>query len=361
MNDRLGRFGPKELFSVTTICTLLFGCFSTDETALYDRGNQLHFATLTALLAAILLLRGMLRVLERKKAPSLGALLSVLPRPVAALASGSLSLAMLLAAALPGLRFLRAMTDFIYIDAAPAAILLYCVPCLVLLPFWGMETLSRTGRVLLPLTLLVTLIGLGSDVPLYRAERLFPLFTSVPTLLRQSVTSLLRFVPVVLLLLTVSRGAQGFSHVRRYGTLGLLLGGLLTVAAELCLGMSYRYTELSKLSAPLYRLMVEIDTDNASVRLDRVVLFAWTMAALFASACAIYGASLLLSESLTVRDVRPLCVLLGCAVGVAVLLLRTVDERGVPVQQWLHPIGCGLCTLPLAFPLIPGRKPPCAA
>ncbi|MBR0081331.1 MAG: GerAB/ArcD/ProY family transporter [Clostridia bacterium] len=360
MNDRLGRFGPRELFSLSTICTLLFGCFSTDESGLYDTGNQLHFATLTALLLSVLLLYGCIAGLRRAGADSLGALLRRMPRFWGILTAAALTLALLLAAALPGLRFLRALTGFIYIDANPMRILLYCVPCLVLLSALGMETLCRTGRILLPITLFVTLIGLGSDIPLYRLYRLFPLFTSGEKLLRQSLVSLLRFVPVVLILLTTARGAQGWEHVRRAGTMGLLLGGALTILAEICLGLSYRYTELRELSAPLYRLMVEIDTDNASVRLDRVVLFVWTMAALFASACAVYAASLLLSETAGVRDVRPIAVLLSAVTGTAVLLLRRADDLGIPALFWVHRIGCAFAVLPLAAPM-PGRKRRCAA
>lgn len=360
MNDRLGRFGPRELFALTTICTLMYGCFSTDETAAYDGGNQLHFATLLALLLALGLLRLLIAALRRTGTGSLGDALHRLPGPLGLLCAALFSLGMLIAAALPGVRFLRAMTDFIYIDATPAAVLLYCVPCLALLAALGMETLARTGRVLLPITLLVTAVGLGSDVPLYRVYRLFPLFTSAEKLLRQGTVSLFRFVPVVLLLLSTARGAQGSEYVWRAGRNGLLLGGALTVCAELCLGLSYRYTELQSLSAPLYRLMVEIDTDNASVRLDRVVLFAWTMAALFASACAVYAAALQLCETADVGDVRPVAVLMACATVTGVLLIRRLDDRGAPILFWLQRGGLALVTAPLVA-LIGRRRSACAA
>ena len=242
MNDRLGRFGKWELFSLTAVCTIIFGCFSTDESGAYDQGNQLHFATLLALLVSLLLFEFCLSGLKKSGCKSLGELLH--RQRFGVVFAIAIALSLLCSAALPGVRFIRAMTGFIYTDADPAVIVLWCLPCLALLGVLGMETLCRTGRILLPVTLLVTLIGLGSDIPLYRLYRLFPIYTSTVTLLRQSAVSMLRFLPMVWLLLTTAHGAQGLEHVRFAGRWGLLLGGIVTIIAELCVGMSYRYTEL---------------------------------------------------------------------------------------------------------------------
>lgn len=345
MNDRLGRFGKTELLSATTVCTLIFGCFSTDETDAYAHGNQLHFATLLALLLTLLVFEYALHCLEKSGCRSLGKLLS--GQRFGSLFSVLIACSLFLAAVLPGVRFVRAMTGFIYTDAEPERIILYCLPCIILLAVLGMETLARTGRILLPITLLVTLVGLGSDVPLYRIYRLFPIYTSTVTLIEQTTVSLLRFMPVVWILLIAAGGAQGIQNVRFAGRWGLLIGGTVTLAAEVCVALSYRYTELMKLSAPLYRLMIEIDTDNAAVRLDRVVLFAWTMAAMFASSMSVYAASLLLIETFRVRDVRPIGVLLAACVGTAVAVFRGAEALAVPALYWAHRIGAVACTLPV--------------
>lgn len=355
MNDRLGRFGRRELTALTAICTLIFGCFSTEESGIFDTGNRLHFATLIALFVSVTVLRLAANALERAGADSLGGRLALFPKPVCGAACVFGVSALLLGATLPGMRFIRAMTDFIYVEAEPARIALYCVPCLAALSMLGMETLTRTARVLLPLTLAAAAFGLGSDVPLYRFYRLYPLLSDGMRLVQQSAVSLLRFLPVVLLLLSCARGAQGWRNVRRAGTVGMLLGGALTVVAELCLGMSYRYTELRELSAPLYRLMLEIDTDNASVRLDRVVLFVWTMAALFASACAVYGAALLTVECFSLRDVRPFAMLFAAAVVTAALVLREADDLGRKLP-YLRPAGCAAALIPLAALLMRRRN-----
>ena len=325
MNDRLGRFGRRELTALTAICTLIFGCFSTEESGIFDMGNRLHFATLIALFVSVTVLRLAANALERAGADSLGGRLALFPKPVCGAACVFGVSALLLGATLPGMRFIRAMTDFIYVEAEPARIALYCVPCLAALSMLGMETLTRTARVLLPLTLAAAVFGLGSDVPLYRFYRLYPLLSDGMRLVQQSAVSLLRFLPVVLLV------------------------------AELCLGMSYRYTELRELSAPLYRLMLEIDTDNASVRLDRVVLFVWTMAALFASACAVYGAALLTVECFSLRDVRPFAMLFAAAVVTAALVLREADDLGRKLP-YLRPAGCAAALIPLAALLMRRRN-----
>ncbi len=357
MNDRLGRFGPRELFAVTAVCTLVLGCFSIRDPGSFRDGNVSYFATVIALLLSVLLLRLGIDALKRGGFDGLGDRFRGLPKPIGILLAACSALSMLLAAVLPGACFLRALTDFIYVEATPARIVLYCVPCLAILAALGMETLARTGRVLLPITLVILAVGLGSDVPLYRAYRLFPLLTDMRHLLFESMQSLLRFLPVVLLLLVTAPGAQGWRYVQRAGTRGMLLGGALTVLAEVCLALSYRYTELTTLSSPLYRLVVEIDADNAAVRFDRIALFAWTMAALFGSGCMVYGASLLLAKTCSVRDIRPVAVLLAAAAATAVLLLRALYDAGWQVASLIGTAGAALSVLPLSGLL--GRRNRC--
>ncbi|MBR3270828.1 MAG: GerAB/ArcD/ProY family transporter [Clostridia bacterium] len=363
MNDRLGRFGRQELTAAATLLTVVCGCFSMDEAAFYRDGNVRHFATAASLLFAWLLLEIAVRRLRGMGADSLGGLLRRLPAflslPVSLLLFGAL----LLAAALPTARFLRALSSFIYIEATPAALLVYLWPCAALLALFGMETLTRTARVLLPLVLLAALTGLASDAPYYRAYRLFPLWPDGHVWLRQSVVSLLRFVPTVLMLLATARGAQGWKNVLSAGRRGLWLGGLVTLTAEVCLGLCYRYTELRSLSAPLFRLLIEIEADNASVRLDRVVLFVWTMADVYAASLAVYAAELLTAEAQGVRDVRPLAALgAGLAMATA-LLLCEAERRGTGALPLLYRFGWAAALLPLLAGLAAGqrRNKPCGA
>ena len=346
MNDRLGRFGRAELTAAMALSTIAFGCFSMDEAAFYRHGNVRCWATLFALLFTWLLLEASVRRLHKTQADSLGAYLAALPRRAALPLSLLLGLFLLLAAALPAARFLRALSDFIYIDARPEALLLYLWPCAALTALFGMESLTRTARVLLPLVLLAALLGLLSDARCYRVYRLFPLRPDTGELLRQGAASLLRFVPTVLLLLITARGAQGYRNVLSAGRRGLWLGGAVTLAAELCLGLCYRYTELRSLSAPLFRLLAEIDTDNASIRLDRIVLFVWTMAGTYAAALAVYAAALLLAETNGVKDVRPLAMLGTGLSMMGALLLCKIEARGVSALPVLYRFGW-TATLPL--------------
>ncbi len=359
MNDRLGRFGRAELTAAATLATVAFGCFSTDEAAFYRQGNVRCPATALALLFAWLLLEASVRRLQKAKADSIGAYLASLPRWVALPLSLTLCLLLLLAAALPAARLLRALSDFIYIDARLEALLLYLWPCAALSALLGMETLTRTARVLLPLVLTAALLGLLSDARYYRVYRLFPLRPDAGELLRQSAASLLRFVPVVLVLLSTARGAQGRRNVLSAGRRGLWLGGAVTLAAELCLGLCYRFSELRSLSAPLFRLLTEIDIDNASIRLDRIVLFVWTMAGTYAAALAIYAAALLPAEANGVKDVRPLAVLGAGLSMMGALLLCKAQARGVSALPVLYRFGWA-APLPLSgLWLKPGRNRKC--
>ncbi len=354
MNRRLGRFGQREMTACAALTALNCGCFSIDKRDLYRGGNILHFATLLSLFAAFLLLELLTHLLRKTGAKSLGALCRRLPVPVRAVSLLLWAATLLLTVMLPQVHFLQAMTGLLYPDAEPVVIALYLLPCLILPACLGMETLVRTSRVLLPVTVIAALLTLASYARHYRIERLVPFFTTGHALLGQSVISLLRFLPPVLILLSAAPGGQGLQHVRRACRTGLWIGGGLTVALELCLGLTYRYTELSEMEAPLYRLIAEIDTVSAAIRLDRILLFVWTTASMLVCACALYAASLLLSEVCDVGDIRPPAVLLGCASVFAALLLTHADG----VLRLLERYGWVIAVLPVPFclPLFSERR-----
>ena len=340
MNDRLGRFGQAELTAFVALLTLYFGCF-------VESGDRLPGSTLLALPVALLLSELLLRRMERTGMQSLGEWLAALPRPAAALLAAGLLLSVLLPVSRSLLHFFEAMTGLIYPDARGEVLYLYLWPCVAALSLLGMETLARCGRLLLVPVLLCAAVGLLSDLPVYRIERLLPLPS--PAMLPQLLPTLLQFVPVVPILLSIARGAQGLGYVRRAGRRGLLLGGAVTLLAELCLGLLYRADDLVRLSAPLYRLLLEIDTTSSAVRLDRVVLSVWTMAVLFGAAGAVYGMALLLVEALHGKDVRPFALLLSTVTLTFALLLHTLEPmRSAPIQtaRWL-------CLMPLLLDRVP--------
>lgn len=333
---RLGRFGPSELTAATALLVLISGCFTPIET---PPCTVSFAAAALAVPVAWALSELAFFALRRKGASSLGALLRTLPGALGVPLASLGTLALLGQTALCAARFLRALCEIVYPGATAAALALYLLPCAALLALLGMETLSRAGRVLLPLVLIAALVGLGSELGKYRVYRLFPLIDA-DSFGPGTVLGLFRYCPAMLLPLTVANGAQGLRHARSAARRGLWIGGGVGALAELSLCLAYRYAASETLSAPLLRLLIEINSRAAAVRLDRVVLSMWTMAGAYAAGLGVYGASLLSVDAFGVGDIRPVALLLAAlCVTAAVCLAEAAALARVPLAALAYAPG----------------------
>lgn len=350
MNHRVGRFGRQEAVSLTALSGVINGFFAVDNAAAFQHGNVQYLTSLLGAVFAWLLLEWTVYSMRRVGARTLHELLSALLGSVgASVASVVLLVALCLAAALPLLQLLIALSQFIFVDAEYVNILLYFLLPILLLVFFGMETLARMSRLFFPIVLIGTLFALLTGFPAYRTFRLYPLAFAPKTVLGQTLSATFRFVPSVLLLLIGADALQGLQNVRFCGRMGLGMAGGLVVLTKLCLGLSYAYSDLRGMSAPLYRLILEVRTEDPALRADRLIMFLWVMGGIVAAASYLYAASLLFVRSYRVGDVRPIGAILSCMTILAVLSVFCSMEETVSLLKGIYRYGWTLAVNPLVL------------
>lgn len=348
MNQKLGKFGRQEGIALVALSSASGGFFAVDNARIYQNGNVAYLAMMLAMLLTAVLTELVLWRMQRLGCQTLPELFCrVFPKIGKGLGLSLLPI-LLLGAALPLLQFLAALTQYIYVDFEYVNISLYFLPALLVLVLLGMETLARTARLLLPAVLAFTVFGLLTAIPAYQTFRLYPLPGKPVHLLSQALSMVLCFLPATLVLLCGGTALQGIRNVRFCCRTGLLIGGGISTLMRFCLGLSYSYADLRTISAPLYRLVMEVRTENPTLRADRVTMFVWIIGGLIAAAYCLHGASLLFISACQVRDIRPVGVLLVQTTVLIVLLLHCTLSRSIRGLQWVYANGGWFGIIPLS-------------
>ena len=352
MSLRLGRFGLQESASAVGLATLVSGTFSLNVGETFARGNVCYMATAAGALLGLGMLRLLGGAMGRLGCRDLGDLLSGGLGPLLAL---PLILSLVLAGALPLLRFAVAMERYIFVEADYVPIVLYLLAVLLLLVLSGMECVARMAKLLLIPGALALGLTLLLAAPAFRLSHLYPLFSpGFSAFWDQTREALLRFLPPGVALYVAGRGCQGQKHTVDGVRRGLLLGGAGATLMQLGLGLTFFGPDMAALSSPVFCMTMAARQERLGLRLDVLVLFLWVMTGLVAVAFYTYGASLLLCRVTGVEDIRPVGALLSLlAAGLA--LLFTFDAE--PVQslaRWIYRQGYLLLLVPLG--LVLGRS-----
>ncbi|MDD3401552.1 MAG: GerAB/ArcD/ProY family transporter [Eubacteriales bacterium] len=345
MNHREGKFGTQEAASITTIAVVISGIFSVDNSSTYKNGNMLYLASTIALVLAGLIFLLLVRAMNKQGASTLVELAS---RPFGVLISPLIIVALLIFAVFPLFRFLQIMIRFIFVEAEYIDIALYFLIAMVLVSSLGMEIIARSARVIVVIFLLAIAIALVIASPVYSAYHLYPLFSlGADEFMLQVASSTLRFLAPLIALLVINRGAHGTKSTKRAGLIALISGGVLTILSQLSLGLTHFHSNLADMSAPFYRLTMEVRYEAPALRTDKTLLFIWTVGAMLVAAYYVYCASLLLVRTYKVGDVRPVCAIFSCITICAMLLMHFDSAMIDSVVSWLYQWGWVILAAPL--------------
>lgn len=328
MNLREGRIGKQEAACTAAIAALISGMFSLNTQSAYQKGNSLYLSTILAALLSLAVFLFAADAMRRCGARELSGLFRMaFGRFFGRVAGVLTALSLLAAASLPLMRMLLILCRYIFVETEIPHVAAYFIPCLIVLTWFGFETLARTGKLFFVVTVLsfITVFWIAS--PAFETYRLFPLLgNGIPDMLWGAVRGMSRFLPALAALLICGEGVQGVDNASAAGCRAAVGGGVGAAASQVLLGMTYSYDELSGMHSPMYRLTMAVRTGSTYIRTDKVLLFFWTAASLLTSAFYTYAASLLYCRSASLRDIRP-AVLCGAAAVAALTLVSHMNFK----------------------------------
>ena len=350
MNLREGRIGTRETINVIGIALLINGMFSIDSAKAYANGNSTFISLPLALAlsgAAFLLICYAIRrsetvnlhtMLEYSFGKVIGKIITVLV---------CLSLVSLVYGPLVNiLDYLRIMTN----DASSTAVASFILPVMVALSWMGLETIGRTANCISLLFLLSIAVIIVVAADGYETHRLYPLIgNDVSDIAMFTSSGVFKFLPPLLLLLSLTGGTQGLGNAKRSGLIASLIAFVLITIIQLSIGLTYNYTELQRMSIPFSQ--ISMLTETLGIRFDRFASMIWLIGTILTCSFYIYGSSFLYAKCFNQRDIRPITICIGTA---AILVCTGSDnisktfESASGLINLIPDLGFAILLIPLA-------------
>ncbi len=324
MKLRQGRIGRQETLSAAAIATAASGIFTTDNGALYAKGNSAYLSTPFAAALALLAFLLVARAMQKAEKETLWELLQhgfggVIGR-VAAL---FYTIVLVFCAAALLSRFSLMLGRFVYPDASEWQVLVYPLAAAFTLAWLGLESLGRISRLFIWLALLAIVAALALAAYNYEPSRLAPfLGDGFDHMLQMTLRNTALYLPGMLTLLIVARGVHGVTAAKRAGYGAGIAAGVIGSLCQICLGMTYSYQDLALMHSPMYRLTMNFRSGGYYPRLDLLLLMGWMLSGIIASGVYLYAAALLYAEAFSQEDIRPCVLAAGAGAGAASMLMH---------------------------------------
>lgn len=357
MNRRQGKIGRQEALCIAAIAACASAIFTTNNAELYARGNSAYISMPMAAAIAVIVFLFLANTMCRMEAESLYGMFRVGLGPILGRLVALFYACMLLFMASALLeKFIVMMNSFIFPKAAGWEMLLYLLPASFLPAWFGLEGIGRVSRLLVWVLLAALLGAILLSSHNYETHRLAPfLGDGALHMLRSGMENIMLFLPALLGLLIAANGVHGPRDAKRAGYVAGAIGGGLSAACQLCLGMTYTYRDLAQMHSPMYRLTMGAKTGGFFPRLDTMLLFGWVLSGMIAAAYYLYVAALLFCEAFDIADIRPVVASLAGIMGGVVLILYARAEWFLAVVSVVNGYGFLLITIPALLAAILAR------
>ncbi len=349
MNLRQGCIGRQESLCMAAIAACSSGLFTFDSSALYSLGNSAYITMLASAAIALIIFALAVNAMAASGHESLWALLrsglgAFFSRVVALI----YVLLLLACAAMLLSRFTLMMVRFVFPGVLEWKLIVYLAPVVFMLAWKGLESIGRTSRLFIWLLLISLLGSLLLAAFNYKTYRLAPyLGDGIKNILGLGIKNALLFFPALLGLLIVARGVHGPKMAKRTGYSAAIAAGLLCSSAQLCLGMTFSYSELSKMHSPMYRLTMNFRSGGYFQRLDKLLFFGWVISSMLAAGYYVYAASFLFAGAFEHNDIRPSVAVFSVLIIVFTMLMHSQAAIWGNIERVISGYGLLLAAIPL--------------
>lgn len=341
MRIREGKIGRQEsaaLIGTTVYTSMVFTLSSTEA---YRSGNSTYLWMPAAIALALAVVLFVMHAMEKCGISTLDMLFKTAFGKIIGGVVGGVVIVLLLFSAFELLTdFVNLIHSFVYYDQPYWNIILWIVASVGLLGFMGLESIARTGRLLLPAFAVILALWLLLPIESFDRSNLYPFpgntLSEMGKLVWEKTSS--AFAPIIAVL-TITNGMHGMKFTRNACGIGVLCALFAVAATQLCLGLTYGYKDLVEMSYPMYRLDMMMPQEGYFFRMDKVALFFWLAMGLIASAYYVFTAAMMWCRCYGPKDTRPavlaLCVILACAIQIQAEGYYEEFARGIEaVNQW---------------------------
>ncbi|MGE5532213.1 MAG: GerAB/ArcD/ProY family transporter [Bacteroidota bacterium] len=232
-------------------------------------------------------------------------------------------------------------------NTPPSVLTLVSVACLAYASYRGLESISRTVMVLLPVILAGVLLVLVFSLPRLNASRVYPFWGHglLPNLASGAYYS--GMAGEALLALAVGYGFREGKLVRRSALLGVLLFGLLTSLTVAVLVMIFGAPDAAQQPFPMFNLSQLVYLGRFLQRTEALIVMFWFFNVVVRLAALFHTTVVTVTGMLNLPYYRPLIF----PIGVLVVAMSLLPQDTVTVlrimRDWLTPSGIVVLLIPL--------------
>lgn len=341
MRIKEGKIGRQESAALIGIAVYTSMVFTLSSIESYRGGNSTYLwvpATMALALAVVLFV---MYAMEKCGISTIDMLFKTAFGKLIGGAVGGVIIALLILSAFELLTdFINLIHSFVFYDQPYWNIILWIVAAVGFLGFLGLESIARTGRLLLPAFVIILALWLLLPVRSFERSNLYPFpgntLADMGKLVWKNAAS--AFAPIIAVL-AITNGMHGMRFARNACGIGVLCALFAVASTQLCLGLAYGYKDLVEMPYPLYRLDMMMPQEGYFFRMDKIALFFWLAMGLIASAYYVFTAAMMWCRCYGPKDTRPavlaLCVILACAIQIQAEGYYEEFAKGInAVNQW---------------------------
>jgi spore germination protein (amino acid permease) len=252
--------------------------------------------------------------------------------------------------------FSEAIKVYVYSSTPPSFIMIFFLFAVLVILYFGFETVARTSALfLLPVLfgyLLIYILGF----PLYKYCNLFPVLGfGMSRDLTFSIENI-SFFGESLSLAVILSSLQGNKYFKNSGLRGIAISGLFTAAGTLAYTMAFSYPVGLENVIPAFSFTSVIELGTFFQRFDSVFLFIWSIGAMVTVAIDTYIFLSIYCKVFKINDHKPLVLPMGILIfsaGIMVKDLSTLSFVIIPFfRKYAGIIYFGLPLLALLFAAI---------
>ena len=360
MNLREGRIGLQEAVCAAALSLSAKAVFIRQD-ILSDGGNGLWQSCLLSVALTLGLLLMVFALLRRTGAPGLTEAFRIALGPFfGAAAALLLAAAQFFGAVFLAENFLILLRHYVMVNTPDWFLALFLLAGALPLAWMGLEAITRTSKILLPLfciALAITLFGAASG---FSAYRLFPLLGPGSASIGVRSVQQTFFWSDALLLTALPVTLQNRKTLRNASVSSALLGGGIALLCLLAVSLSFAYPLLAKISAPIYKLSGVARSQHLR-RLAESMPFVWLSAVLCAAGWNLYHAARLHCRVFSIQNIRAVLPAFAATLYFAVLIFSAEQPWSNRIFFWLKEWGWTFLALPIVlsvlFSLIKRRTP----
>ena len=319
MRIKEGKIGRQESAAMVGIAVYTSIVFTLNSSESYRSGNSTYIWMPATIVLALIAVLFVMHSMEKSGIGTLDILFKTAFGKIGGDIAGGAVIALLVVNAFVLLAdFVNMIHSFVFYEEEYWNIILWIIAAVGLLSFMGLESISRTSLLLLPLFAIVLLLWLALPWESFTLSNLCPFpgnsITETGRLIWENAAFV--FAPMIAVL-TITNGMHGMKFTRNSCGIGVLCALFAVAITQLCLGLTYGYKDLAEMAYPMYRLDMMMPEEGYFFRMDKIALFFWLAMGIMAAAYYIFTASIMWCRCYGPKDTRPavltICVVLASA------------------------------------------------